>query len=224
MADFEEDFNININALNEVLGVDNGADDEDADGPNADPARAKERHFERRVKSELALEQSLPWHLENGASYHCLSFGDVDSLTYLRTIVKQQPLEYVLISTWCLAMTDAEELKKWLDAGYIKRVDIYAGEIFTKQYAPVYNFLLQNCLVDGARVAIFRNHSKVIAGFGRDFDFAIAGSANINSNPRCENMTITCNTDVAMFYKEFYDGIKSFSRDCRDWKVWQRGA
>lgn len=70
--------------------------------------RGKERHYERRIKSELALEQELPWHFENGASYHCISFGDVDSLTYLRCIVKQQKLKYLLLSTWCMAITDAE--------------------------------------------------------------------------------------------------------------------
>ena len=65
--------------------------------------RTKNVHFDRRVKSELHLEECLPWHFEKGASYHCISHGDVDSLTYLRVIVKQQPLEYVLISTWCMA-------------------------------------------------------------------------------------------------------------------------
>ena len=54
---------------------------------------------DRRVKSELHLEECLPWHFEKGAAYHCISHGDVDSLTYLRVIVKQQPVEYVLIST-----------------------------------------------------------------------------------------------------------------------------
>ena len=85
--------------------------------------RTTERHFERRIKSELALEKELPWHFEKGASYHCISFGDVDALTYLRVIVKQQRLRYVLLSTWCMAVTDAEEIKKWLDAGHIERVD-----------------------------------------------------------------------------------------------------
>lgn len=180
--------------------------------------RTKERHFERRVKSELALESELPWHFEDGATYHCISFGDVDSLTYLRAIVKQQHIKYVLLSTWCMAMTDAEEIKKWLDAGYIDRVDFYVGEIFEKQYAGVYQFIRDNLLRHGARIAVFRNHSKVMAGYGDRFDFAIASSANVNTNPRCENTTITVNTDVATFYKEFYDGIKSFNRDCGEWE------
>ena len=187
------------------------------EGKSVRVQRTKERHFERRINSELALEQELPWHFEKGATYHCISFGDVDSLTYLRVIVKQQRIRYVLLSTWCMAITDAEEIKKWLDAGYIDRVDFYVGEIFSKQYAGVYQYIAENCLRNGGRIAVFRNHSKVMAGFGEHFDFAIASSANINTNPRCENTTITVNTDVAAFYKEFFDGIKGFNRDYDDW-------
>ena len=29
------------------------------------------RYFERRIKSELALEDAMPWHFEKGIAYHC---------------------------------------------------------------------------------------------------------------------------------------------------------
>jgi len=180
--------------------------------------RGRERHFERRIKSELWLEKELPWHFENGASYHCISFGDVDSLTYLRAIVKQQKLKYVLISTWCMAQTDAEEIESWLNNGYIDRVDFYVGEIFQGSYGPIYKYLKEHCVKNGGRIAVFRNHSKVMAGIGERFDFAISSSANINTNPRCENTVITCDGEVARFYKTFFDDIKSFNKDFKDWK------
>ena len=123
-----------------------------------------------------------------------------------------------------MAITDAEEIKKWLDAGYIERIDFYVGEIFQKQYAGVYEFMKDNCLVNGGRICVFRNHSKVMAGFGERFDFAVASSANINTNPRCENTTITVNTEVASFYKEFFDDIKSFNRDFPGWKPFDLGG
>lgn len=185
--------------------------------------RTTERHFERRIKSELALEKELPWHFEKGASYHCISFGDVDALTYLRVIVKQQRIRYVLLSTWCMAVTDAEEIRKWLDAGYIERVDFYVGEIFQGSYAEVYKYLKENCVRNGGRICVFRNHSKVIAGFGERFDFAIASSANVNTNPRCENTTITVDTEVARFYKDFFDGVNSFTKDFKGWEPYELG-
>ena len=34
--------------------------------------RTKNVHFDRRIKSELHLEECLPWHFEKGASYYCI--------------------------------------------------------------------------------------------------------------------------------------------------------
>lgn len=150
------------------------------------------------------------------------SFGDVDSLTYLRAVVKQQPVEYCLISTWCMAITDVKEVEKWLEAGYIKRVDWYVGEIFQASYADVYLYLLGVCRRHGGRVCVFRNHSKVMAGFGRDFDFTIESSANVNTNPRSEQAVITVDTALARFYKEeIFDEIQAFNQDFKTWKPYK---
>lgn len=184
--------------------------------------RTKGAYFARRVKSELNLEETLPWHFEDGAAYHCFSFGDVDSLTYLRAVVKQQPVEYCLISTWCMAITDVKEVEKWLEAGYIKRVDWYVGEIFQASYADVYLYLLGVCRKHGGRVCVFRNHSKVMAGFGRVFDFTIESSANVNTNPRSEQAVITVSTSLARFYKEeIFDEIQAFNQDFKTWKPYK---
>lgn len=54
-----------------------------------------------------------------------------------------------------------------------------------------------------------------------NFAFAIESSANINTNPRTENTTITTGNDIFEFYKDFFDGIKSFRRDYDNWQKWQ---
>lgn len=180
--------------------------------------RTKNVHFDRRIKSELHLEECLPWHFEKGAAYHCISHGDVDSLTYLRVIVKQQPVEYVLISTWCMAITDVKEVEKWLERKDIGHADFYVGEIFQGSYADVYLYLKNVAERFGSRVCIFRNHSKVMAGFGNAFDFVIESSANINTNPRTEQTCITIDTGLARFYKELYDEINNFTKDFDNWK------
>lgn len=65
------------------------------------------------------------------------------------------------------------------------------------------------------RIAVFRNHSKIYAGYNEaeNFYFGINTSANINinTNPRTENGCIICRRDIFDFYKEYFDGIKSFS-------------
>lgn len=175
------------------------------------------RHRGRRIASENALNEVLPWHFDPGDVWHCISQGDVDSLTYLRVIVKQQRIRYLLISTWCMADTDIQEIKSWIEAGYVQKVDFYVGEIFTSRYAAEFITLKALCNTYGGRVALFRNHSKVMAGFGDKFDFVIESSANVNTNPRCEQACITCDGELARFYKDFYDGIKSHDHTFDDW-------
>ena len=174
-------------------------------------------HKMRRVNSEVALNQVLPRHFSPGDIWHCISQGDVDSLTYLRVIVKQQRIRYLLISTWCMASTDIQEISGWVDAGYIDHVDFYVGEIFTSRYAAEFTELKALCARTGGRVALFRNHSKIMAGFGDQFDFAIESSANVNTNPRCEQATISIDSGLARFYKDFFDGIKSYDHSFDDW-------
>ena len=185
-------------------------------------SRVKNVHFEKRIRSEIALEQVVDWYFEPGMSYHCISQGDVDSLTYLRMAVRQQPLEYVLLSTWCMAITDVKELELWLERGYIGHLDVYVGEIFQGTYREVYDYLkgMMQRLGKG-RVCIFRNHSKVMVGFGERFDFAIESSANVNTNPRCEQTCITVDSGLAYFYKDFFDGINSFSDDFSGWSKYE---
>ena len=182
------------------------------------------RHQMRRVTSELALEQELPWHFEQGVSYHCISHGDVDALTYLRVIVKQQRIKYALISTWVCALEDIKEIRSWIERGYINRVDFYVGEIFKASYFRQYEELIALCKSLGGRVAICRNHSKVIVTIGERFDAVVESSANVNHNPRIEQAVITVDSSLAEFYKEFFDGIISFERNFDDVQPWMPQA
>lgn len=179
-------------------------------------------HKMRRIQSEIALEKELPWHWEPNVSYHCISQGDVDGLTYFRAAIKQQKIRYALLATWSLAAEDVRELRHWVKRGYIGRLDVYVGEMFLSQGRAVERRELINlCHESGGRLVIFRTHAKVIAIFGERFDCAIAGSANINTNPRVEEMIITVSSELAKFYKDFFDEIKSFERNFDEVKPWQ---
>lgn len=166
----------------------------------------------RRILSENNPEKELPWHFEQGVTYHCMSWGDVDSLTYFRAVVKQQHIKYALISTWCMAMEDCREIEAWLRNRYIDRIDFYCGEIFRGSYTAEYETLVAIEKEFGGRLCIFRNHSKIMVLLGDRFDCVIESSANVNTNPRTEQSVITVDTELARWYKEIFDGIISFDR------------
>lgn len=171
-----------------------------------------------RVMSEANLDDALDWHMEEGCAYHVISYGDVDSLTYLRHIVKQQKLDYVMLTTWCMAKSDAEEMRSWVERGMVKRFDFYVGEIFKSGYRGCLDVLDAICGKTGGRVARIRNHSKLMAFFGERFSGTIESSANVDTNPRIEQTCITINRDIAVFYKDFFDQMTDYDGRYKDWK------
>ena len=169
----------------------------------------------RRAFSEVELLDALGtngFHFEDGHCYCFISGGDVDSLSYLKAVIRQQNIQQLVVSTWCMAVQDIIELRQWIEAGRIGKMDIYIGEIFKGSYAFEYATLkeLYEQKPELGRMAIFRNHSKVMAGRGDKFSFAILSSANINTNPRCEQTCIIIDDGAFSFFKDFFDGINSF--------------
>ena len=118
------------------------------DEPENKPTRQKRRSTEvheritrniyRRAFSETQLLDVMPKEFEQGHSYHCITAGDVDALSYLKVILRQQDLEYCLFSTWCMAADDVMQFDEWLEAGRIKKLDAYVGEIFPGTYKMEY--------------------------------------------------------------------------------------
>ena len=173
-----------------------------------------------RLLSESALDGALDWHLEDGVAYHCISCGDVDSLTYLRHVAKSVHLDYVLLSTWCMATVDAEEMRDWVRRGIVGRFDYYVGEIFKSGYRGCRDVLDETCAMCGGRVARFRNHSKLMAFFSPSLSGVIESSANVDTNPRTEQTCITCDRGLAEFYKSYFDGIRDYDGGYGGWEPW----
>ena len=177
-----------------------------------------DRIYARRAWGEKKLLEILG-PLESG-TYHVISGGDVDILSYLMHIISEQDLEYCLFSTWCMALPDVLQFGKWLEDGKIKRLDAYVGEIFINSYPECWGTLTAILKRHGGRVCVFRNHAKIIAGTGSKYSFAVESSANINTNPRTENATVTVSAEIFQFYKDFFDDIKSFERSFDKWEKW----
>ena len=177
--------------------------------------KVNNQHLFHRLNSERMLEDILPLEVEQGVSYHVISNGDIDSFSYLMWILRMQKVKRLLCSTWCMARLDIEEFHRQIMLGRIGELSFYVGEIFPGSYPEEYAEICEVCRDSGGRVAVFRNHSKVMAGYGEKFGFVIESSANINTNPRTEQTVITINKELADFYFEFYGKITSFDKDWR---------
>jgi len=171
------------------------------------------RNIYRRAFSETQLLDLIPDGLIDGYSYNFITGGDVDALSYLKIVLREQNLNYLLFSTWCMAADDILQMEEWLESGKIKKIDAYVGEIFPGSYVYEYKKLTEVIVKYGGKVCVFKNHSKIFAGVGDKFSFGIQTSANINTNPRTENGCITINDEIYQFYKDYFDGIVSFVKD-----------
>ena len=163
----------------------------------------------RRAFSETQLLDISPKTFEDGMTVNYLTAGDVDALSFLKLMIRQQDIDHCLFSTWCMAGDDVLQLEEWLESGKIKTLDAYVGEIFPSSYRHEYARLKEIIPRHGGRMAVFRNHSKTFAGIGPKFAFGIQTSANINTNPRAENGSITISHEIYEFYRSYYSGIKS---------------
>ena len=184
--------------------------------------KTRDRQILRRATSEQRLRDVLDWHLQDGTAYHVITGGDVDFLSFVRCVVEAQPLDYLLISTWVMARDDADELADWLAKGYVKRLDVYAGERSIEHYAQTWDALERVVPSYGGRLVTSKNHSKVALMYGRDYTAVLESSANVNTNPRMEQSCITVSEELADFYKGVFDGLTSIREWPYPWEPWER--
>lgn len=137
----------------------------------------------------------------------------MDSFSFFKLALRQQPIRYAALSTWCMAGEDVTDLRKWHAKGLVGRVDFFVGEIFKSGYPDVYAAVKEFIGECGGRLVTFRNHSKVMAIEGERFDCLIESSANINTNPRSENTVVTVDRELVAEYIKLFSEIRPFNKD-----------
>ena len=184
----------------------------------AERARATKsanRHHMRRATAEATLAELLPATFATGDSWHVISRGDIDSLSYVRHVLAGvSHLDHVLMSTWCIAKNDLTEIAGWIDSGKIEQFDLYAGEIFPGSYGDEYEQMMKMCEIYGCRLVIAKNHSKVtlLRNAADAYYLTVESSANVNTNPRIEQSTVHASHELHAFYLDFFSGIKSIDK------------
>lgn len=172
----------------------------------------------RRAASEEKLREVLPQSFEENDHWHVLSAGDIDAMSFAAHLLATRTASYMLFSTWHLAKDDIEQLHAWLQSRKVEHADAYIGEIFRGSYPAEYGALCSTVRQHGGRVATFRNHSKVFCIACADERFVIESSANINTNPRCENTVLTKSADLYAHHKAYFDSVRGFNQS--DFPTW----
>lgn len=189
----------------------------------ADPAAAQQRrqHLQatRAVKvvarqharfagAETQLQQLLPAQFQPGESWNILSAGDIDALSYVRHIMHGDRFEAVILACWAISRPAIEFLAERHQAGAIKRIDAYVGDIMPRDRPDLHTLLCDLVGTVGGRVLAFKNHAKLWMFLRADgHAVTMQTSANPNYNRRCEQTVITASAELAACWKEWFDAI-----------------
>ena len=176
--------------------------------------RRKNRHLTRRAKSEEVLRSVLPDYVDAGDSYHVMSSGDVDSMSFMTFYMINYKFDDVLISTWVIADSDIDALIDMFRNGRIKKLRLFLGEIYPGSYPAEYSRLLKMREEFDFEIVVARNHSKIMlmGGGNSGMSLVIESSANVNTNPRMEQTAIHNDKGLYEFYSDFFSGVKSIDK------------
>jgi len=176
--------------------------------------KRKNRHLTRRAKSEEVLRSILPDSVDVGDSYHVMSSGDVDSMSFMTFYMINYKFDEVLISTWVIADSDIDNLIDMMRHDRIKKLRLYLGEIYPGTYPAEYSKLLKMREEFDFEMVVARNHSKIMlmSGGTSGMTLVIESSANVNTNPRMEQTAIHNDKGLHDFYSEFFSGVKSIDK------------
>lgn len=166
----------------------------------------------RRVMGERTLEDALPGEAPGeGESWHVLTYGGLASSSFLLWLAHRQRLKRLILSTWSLNETDVEELRRLVRLGRVGRLDVYCGALAERRTPKAWLALREVCAGSGGRCVTFRNHSKVVAWLGDEWDGVLEGSANLANNGSMEQVALTRDAGLAAWYFGVFDEIRGLA-------------
>lgn len=161
-----------------------------------------------RVAREQNLRKIFP-ALEEGHSYHFISSGDIDAMSYLTMIIERHgPIAELYASTWTMSRQDVELLDHYLQDALIRNITFFTGEYFASRETSVYASLVEVIARHGGRLKLFKNHCKLLCcRTAKDRFFTVEGSANFTTNPRSEQTTLTPGRELFDFYQTWFEKL-----------------
>jgi len=170
--------------------------------------RHRARQHARFASADAQLQHLLPARFQSDETWHVLSNGDIDALSYVKHIFSHDTFDAIVVACWAISRPAIEWLQAMFDAGRLRRVDAYVGEIMPRDRPDLHHMLCSLVGATGGRVIAFKNHAKLwlfLADDGRAV--TLETSANPNYNKRVEQTVISASPAVAELYKAWFDKL-----------------
>jgi len=167
---------------------------------------ARQSKIETRIaESDKKLFDVLPLRIEPGTSFHVLSGGDIDALSYLRVIFANTGyFKNVTISSWRISMPAMQQLHAWMDAGLIDRLNLVVDKRFARLSLDVLEYAKSFIYEYGGNISVTLTHAKItlLENSDKNLYYVLESSANLNINKRLEHTTIYNDKGLHDFYRD----------------------
>lgn len=114
------------------------------------------------------------------------------------------------VSTWTMARQHSLNLLEMVDTGELAQLAVMSDAYFLRRESAIANQLVTGLLARGQRFVAFKNHCKVIAIASADGTrtACVLGSANLSSQPRAENFTLSTDPGLYTFLRDgFFEAM-----------------
>jgi len=178
--------------------------------PDARTLRRAARRRLERIAHAQALDEVIPEPPAAGETVHIVSNAKYDFWTWVPHMLGWlDRADELYCSTWTLSRANAVDLFQLWDQGKVApgRVGFLTGLYFKRRETAVYTMLLDGLLRRGGRYRSFRNHAKVVllSNAKKRLWLTVEGSANLTSNPRLEQYTLSNDRQLYRFHREWME-------------------
>lgn len=164
----------------------------------------------RRANGTYELCKLMMTPPQPGKSYHVLTGGNIDLVSYLQWLMLfWKKIDRVFVTAFVMSGVEIQQFRQWMEGGCIGTVEVVLSDIFPRQYKVEWEALV-TMYEQGLIGSIFtsKTHAKIMLIQASDgTKIVIESSANCNMNPRIEQSCITVNPDLFDFYDVYLHEI-----------------
>lgn len=163
----------------------------------------EKKNFKIKTLSELIKQLPQP-----SEDFHIIGGGNIDAFYIIPCVLNYAPvIARMYIATWSMTRENMQELLTLFDTGKIRELNIVISIFFQGRYKGDCAFLKTEMKRRNQKIAICKNHAKIILMDIPGNSLIFQGSANFTANPRIEQMVLSNSHELFSFHQKWMDSI-----------------
>lgn len=167
----------------------------------------------RKAWSELQLLSVLGLSRPKaGASYHLLTGGEIDQISWIHVILRYVGrLDRLVMTTWKISADGCRDIRNLIVDDKVSSLSLFTGDRLDYRREPFRAIDdLSKALPNRLCFSCFPVHANVLAGINEaeNFAFAVESSANCNINKRIEQACLTVSRQAYSFFNDYFSALE----------------